>query len=94
MEKGAETNNDFSNSSHTCITCRVVFARGELQREHYKSDWHRYNLKRKVAELPPVTAAVFQTKVLAQRQQVWMDGLVLGLWARHQLDDVLGSADP
>lgn len=49
--------------SHTCITCRVAFARAELQRDHYKSDWHRYNLKRKVAELPSVSAEVFQQKV-------------------------------
>uniref|UniRef100_UPI0035902D07 cytoplasmic 60S subunit biogenesis factor ZNF622 n=1 Tax=Myxine glutinosa TaxID=7769 RepID=UPI0035902D07 len=54
-------------SALTCITCRVVFSSAELQRAHYKSDWHRYNLKRKVANLQPVTAEVFQEKVLAQR---------------------------
>jgi hypothetical protein len=32
----------------TCVACRVVFAKPDLHREHYKSDWHRYNLKRKV----------------------------------------------
>jgi len=42
----------------------------ELQKEHYKSDWHRYNLKRKVADLPPVTAENFQQRVLAQKEQV------------------------
>lgn len=51
----------------TCISCRVGFKDGELQRLHYKTDWHRYNLKRKVAELPPVTAEDFQTRVLNQR---------------------------
>jgi len=54
-------------SSFTCITCRVAFKDGETQRLHYKSDWHRYNLKRKVAELPPVTAEEFQRRVLIQR---------------------------
>ena len=54
-------------SSFTCISCRVVFADGEVQRAHYKTDWHRYNLKRKVAEMPPVTADNFQERVLAQR---------------------------
>ncbi|XP_060081154.1 cytoplasmic 60S subunit biogenesis factor ZNF622-like [Ylistrum balloti] len=57
-------------SLYTCITCRVGFAEVELQRSHYKTDWHRYNLKRKVAELPPVTADTFQQKVLAQRAKV------------------------
>ncbi|XP_022204329.2 zinc finger protein 622 [Nilaparvata lugens] len=54
-------------SKYTCITCRVAFNDVEFQRKHYKTDWHRYNLKRKVAELPPVTAEDFQKKVLKQR---------------------------
>ena len=53
---------------HTCITCRVAFLDSNLQRGHYKTDWHRYNLKRKVVELPPVTAEEFQRRVLAQRE--------------------------
>ncbi|XP_036375021.1 zinc finger protein 622 [Megalops cyprinoides] len=53
--------------SYTCISCRVAFADSEVQRAHYKTDWHRYNLKRKVADMPPVTAENFQERVLAQR---------------------------
>lgn len=56
-------------SQYTCITCRVGFPDSEMQRTHYKTDWHRYNLKRKVAEMPPVSAEVFQEKVLAQRAE-------------------------
>ena len=56
--------------SHTCISCRVTFADGDTQRAHYKSDWHRYNLKRKVAEMPPVTAETFREKVLAQKAEM------------------------
>lgn len=54
-------------TSFTCISCRVAFKEAELQRLHYKTDWHRYNLKRKVAELPPVTSEEFQRRVLTQR---------------------------
>ncbi|XP_053185485.1 cytoplasmic 60S subunit biogenesis factor ZNF622 [Scomber japonicus] len=54
-------------ASYTCISCRVAFADGEVQRAHYKTDWHRYNLKRKVADMPPVTAENFQERVMAQR---------------------------
>ncbi|NXP34745.1 ZN622 protein, partial [Leiothrix lutea] len=54
-------------ATYTCITCRVAFKDGDIQRAHYKSDWHRYNLKRKVADMPPVTAENFQERVLAQR---------------------------
>nr|XP_033332382.1 zinc finger protein 622 [Megalopta genalis] len=56
-------------SPFTCITCRVAFRDLEVQRQHYKSDWHRYNLKRKVAELPPVTVEEFQKRVIAQRNK-------------------------
>ncbi|XP_075069017.1 cytoplasmic 60S subunit biogenesis factor ZNF622 [Mixophyes fleayi] len=54
-------------ASYTCISCRVAFADPDIQRAHYKTDWHRYNLKRKVADMPPVTAENFQERVLAQR---------------------------
>ncbi|GAA6101218.1 zinc finger protein 622 [Tachysurus ichikawai] len=54
-------------SSYTCISCRVQFSDADVQRAHYKTDWHRYNLKRKVANMPPVTAENFQERVLAQR---------------------------
>ncbi|XP_030302141.1 zinc finger protein 622 [Calypte anna] len=54
-------------ATYTCITCRVAFKDADIQRAHYKTDWHRYNLKRKVAEMPPVTAENFEERVLAQR---------------------------
>jgi pre-60S factor REI1 len=41
-----------------------------MQKEHYKTDWHRYNLKRKVAELPPVTAENFQERIIAHKNQM------------------------
>ncbi|KAH8553831.1 C2H2 type zinc-finger-domain-containing protein [Umbelopsis sp. PMI_123] len=47
----------------TCMACQVAFRSGEGQRNHYRSDWHRYNLKRKVADLPPITAAQFDQKL-------------------------------
>ena len=56
-------------SPFTCITCHVGFRDLEVQRQHYKSDWHRYNLKRKVAELPPITVEEFQKRVIAQRNK-------------------------
>lgn len=43
-------------TTFTCISCHVAFKEPNVQREHYKTDWHRYNLKRKVVDLPPVTA--------------------------------------
>lgn len=52
----------------TCITCQVVFKTAELQREHYKLDWHRYNLKRKVATIPPVTYEEFEIRAKEHRE--------------------------
>ncbi|XP_065562992.1 cytoplasmic 60S subunit biogenesis factor ZNF622-like [Artemia franciscana] len=51
----------------TCLSCLVGFKEPGAQREHFKTDWHRYNLKRKVAELPPVSAETFRQKALAQQ---------------------------
>lgn len=50
----------------TCMTCRVGFRDADLQRDHYKSEWHRYNLKRKIVSLPPVTAENFAERVALQ----------------------------
>ena len=49
---------------YTCNACAVAFRSGDAQRTHMRSDWHRYNLKRKVAELPPVSAEDFSKKVM------------------------------
>lgn len=62
-------NNTNISAPFTCITCRVAFRDLEIQREHYKSDWHRYNLKRKVVELPVVSAEEFQKRLLQQRNE-------------------------
>ncbi|KAI9442441.1 C2H2 type zinc-finger-domain-containing protein [Lactarius indigo] len=53
----------------TCLSCSIAFLTAEEQREHYRSDHHRYNMRRRVASLPPVSAAVFNQKVLERRQE-------------------------
>ncbi|KAI8332905.1 C2H2 type zinc-finger-domain-containing protein [Chlamydoabsidia padenii] len=55
------------NALFTCLACQVAFPTSERQRSHYRTDWHKYNLKRKVAELTPVSAEQFAQKVLAQQ---------------------------
>lgn len=37
--------------------------------EHYRSDHHRYNMKRRVAGLSPVSAEIFDQKVLDRRAE-------------------------
>ncbi|KAL7811602.1 C2H2 type zinc-finger domain-containing protein [Trichoderma gracile] len=52
---------------YTCNSCQVAYRNIDLQKTHMKSDWHRYNLKRRVASLPPITAEIFTEKVLKAR---------------------------
>ncbi|EJW82200.1 zinc finger protein [Wuchereria bancrofti] len=46
-----------------------MFANNDLQREHYKTDWHRYNLKRKITGFPIVTEEQFGQKVIAYKKE-------------------------
>lgn len=45
----------------TCTTCHVAFASAEPHRTHYKSEWHKYNLKRKSTGLPPIPETTFNS---------------------------------
>lgn len=56
-------------STYTCNTCELQFKVSEAQREHMKSDWHRYNLKRRVAHLSPISQELFDSKVQAVSDQ-------------------------
>lgn len=58
---------DGTNNVYTCITCSVAFYTPEEQREHFRADLHRYNMKRRVANLAPVSAHVFNQKILERR---------------------------
>ncbi|XP_050216685.1 cytoplasmic 60S subunit biogenesis factor REI1 homolog 1 [Mercurialis annua] len=53
----------------TCNACNQEFTDDVNQKLHYKSDWHRYNLKRKVAGVPGVTEALFLAKQTALLQE-------------------------
>ncbi|KAK9455970.1 C2H2 type zinc-finger-domain-containing protein [Dipodascopsis uninucleata] len=51
---------------YTCNSCGVGFPTSDMQRKHMKTDWHRYNLKRRVASLPPISAELFAERVIQQ----------------------------
>jgi pre-60S factor REI1 len=51
-------------SGLTCATAPgVEFSSYDDLKQHYKTDWHRYNLKRKVAGLPMVSLDLFERVV-------------------------------
>ncbi|KAK1436451.1 hypothetical protein QVD17_02231 [Tagetes erecta] len=39
-----------------CTTCDALVGDAKQYREHFKSDWHKHNLKRKTRQLPPLSA--------------------------------------
>lgn len=56
-------------AAFTCNTCGIRFAAAEFQRMHMKTDWHKYNLKRRVADLPSISSEVFAEKLLQLQQR-------------------------
>lgn len=48
-----------------CNACNEEFPNEEAQKQHYKTEWHRYNLRRKVAGVPGVTEALFNLRIEA-----------------------------
>ncbi|KAL6549701.1 Cytoplasmic 60S subunit biogenesis factor REI1 2 [Orobanche minor] len=53
----------------TCNACNKEFADDVEQKLHYKSEWHRYNLKRKVAGVPGVTETLFLARQSALEEE-------------------------
>ena len=43
----------------TCMTCSLVFESALLQRDHFRSDLHRVNARRKLRFLPALSSAEF-----------------------------------
>ena len=52
----------------SCSACAIAFTDSGAHREHARSEWHRYNLKRRVAAMPPVSHAAFLEKLAAFQQ--------------------------
>lgn len=55
---------------YTCMTCSVAFHAAADQRDHFRTDLHRYNMKRRVANLAPVSAQTFHDKLAQRRAQL------------------------
>lgn len=81
----------FAMSAYTCLSCHVAFENFEGQREHFQSDWHRYNLMRKVSGLPPVTREAFndrvgQMKLIQENTEVIIHSFIWVLmWLIHSI---------
>lgn len=51
-----------------CVACDYACRDGADQVHHYKSDWHRYNLRRRVREMPSITFEAFERRLVAAQQ--------------------------
>lgn len=53
---GVSTSIGDRNKQLRCNTCNAEVGNATQYREHFKSDWHKHNLKRKVIHLPPLSS--------------------------------------
>lgn len=51
------------------MACRMVLVGGEARSSHYRTEFHRVNLQRKVAGVPPLTEADYALRVEVAREQ-------------------------
>lgn len=51
-----EKNTEGEVKQQKCNTCNAVVGDAKQYRDHFKSEWHKHNLKRKTRQLPPLTA--------------------------------------
>ncbi|XP_052826487.1 ankyrin repeat and zinc finger domain-containing protein 1 isoform X1 [Octopus bimaculoides] len=52
-----------ANSSTSCSLCSLKFQNLQEQKEHFRSDWHLYNLRQKLRGMSPVSEEVFENIV-------------------------------
>jgi hypothetical protein len=64
----------WSETGATCIACGIGitstgFASAAEQRQHFKTDWHRYNVKRRVDKKTPLSEAEFE-RIIDEQSEV------------------------
>ena len=45
-----------------CSNCKIEIKNNEEMKGHYKSEFHRYNIKRQLVSLPPLSFDQYQKK--------------------------------
>lgn len=54
-----ESTSKSKQDKYTCLCCKVKFESLVLQKEHFKTQWHSYNLKRKICNLDTIDLVNF-----------------------------------
>lgn len=56
-------------NAFSCGTCQQVFTDRLEHRQHFGTDWHRYNIKRKLMfDQPPVSSSEFEDMLAGKRR--------------------------
>lgn len=61
-------------SGTLCSTCAAEFPSNALRREHMHSEWHVYNMKRRITELPPISLDIYENLVCERTAASVRDG--------------------
>lgn len=67
-----------------CSTCEAGFEQPTEHREHFRSDWHRYNLKRKNRNLPIMNEAEYNSLDEADRELFLMQDSIATFYVFYQ----------
>lgn len=60
LESDHNTHPNLNKSGATCNACGIAsFPTLDEQRQHYKTDWHRFNIKRRLSAIKPITEEEF-----------------------------------
>lgn len=84
---------DKAKSRFTCIGCGVRFESGGSQRLHFKTEWHLYNLKRKVCNLEPVNEEKFKEIQLVLEAEPKSDSDKLSITPTNDDQDPVSEDD-
>lgn len=70
----AEEQKEKIQSGLKCTTCVIYFGNDTtLQRQHYRSELHRINLKLKMKKLPPLTSETFEMMDQSEKDEILLD---------------------
>lgn len=58
-----------SSETHFCTACQATILASDYKGHYAKSDWHRYNVKRRVAGLAAISQALFESQLAALQEK-------------------------
>jgi hypothetical protein len=88
QDTGTSTSSGWNEAGATCAACGIgvtlpMFTSLAEQREHFKTDWHRLNVKLRVQKKPQVTEEEFE-RLIAEDDGVSPPATAAGC-GQHQL---------